>query len=337
MLNELNRSDYFLPVLAIMVKVALILVFGLIFWRQAIAQEFPTGKPITIVVGFVSGGGTDTSTRIIAKKLAANLGQPVVVENRPGAGGIVATQYVVNAKADGTVLLLGTIGPMTVAPHLMKLPFDPLSDLAPITMGVNFPNVLVVPSTMKVNTFKEFVDLAKKEPGKLTYASTGQGSASHLAGELLNQRAGIEVVHVPYKGGSAAMVDLLGDRISAYYSTPSSADSHLKTGKLVALASTGLTRAAGLPNVPTIAESGYLGFNATNWYAFVAPGNTPTLILDRWNHELTKVLKDPEVKADLNKHGLTPDPTSRQGLADFMAQESTTWKKVVKERNIKIE
>lgn len=301
------------------------------------AQEFPKGQTITIVVGFVPGGGTDTATRIVAKSLAANLGQPVVVENRPGAGGVIATQAVVNAKPDGTTLLLGTIGPMTVSPHLMKLNFDPLKDLAPITMGVNFPNVLVVPPELKINTLAELVAAAKKDPGKLTYASTGVGSAAHLAGELFAQRAGVELIHVPYKGGSAAMLDLLSNRINAYYATPTTSVQHVGTGKLKALATTGLKRTDLMPNVPTMDESGYPGFNATNWYAFVAPGKTPAPILDRWNAEIVKVLNDPEVRAQLNKHGLTPDPTTRQELADFMAKESATWKKVVEERNIKLQ
>lgn len=301
------------------------------------AQEFPKGQTITIVVGFVPGGGTDTATRIIAKSLAANLGQPVVVENRPGAGGTIATQAVVNGKPDGTTLLLGTIGPMAVAPHLMKLAFDPLRDLAPITMGVNFPNALVVPPELKITTLAELVALAKKEPGKLTYASTGVGSAAHLAGELFAQRAGVELIHVPYKGGSAAMLDLLSARIDAYYATPTTSLQHVQNKKLVALATTGLKRTESMPDVPTMAESGYPGFNATNWYAFVAPAKTPAPILDRWNQEIVKVLNDPEVRAQLNKHGLTPDPTTRQELADFMAQESATWKKVVVERNIKID
>jgi tripartite-type tricarboxylate transporter receptor subunit TctC len=304
---------------------------------ESLAQEFPKGQTITIVVGFVPGGGTDTATRIVAKSLSANLGQPVVVENRPGAGGVIATQAVVNAKPDGTTLLLGTIGPMAVSPHLMKLNFDPLKDLAPITMGVNFPNVLVVPPELKVNTLAELVTVAKKEPGKLTYASTGVGSAAHLAGELFAQRAGVELIHVPYKGGSAAMIDLLSSRIDAYYATPTTSVQHVQTKKLKALATTGLKRTDLMPDVPTMAESGYPGFNATNWYAFVAPAKTPAPILDRWNTEIVKVLNDPEVRAQLNKHGLTPDPTTRQELADFMAKESATWKQVVKERNIKLE
>jgi tripartite-type tricarboxylate transporter receptor subunit TctC len=301
------------------------------------AQEFPKGQTITIVVGFVPGGGTDTATRIVAKSLSANLGQPVVVENRAGAGGVIATHAVANAKPDGTTLLLGTIGPMTVSPHLMKMTIDPLKDLAPITMGVNFPNVLVVPQDLKIDSLAEFIAAAKKDPGKLTYASTGVGSAAHLAGELLAQRAGVEMTHVPYKGGSAAMLDLLSGRITSYYSTPSTSIQHVEAKKLKAIATTGVKRTEFMPEVPTIAESGFPEFNATNWYAFVAPGKTPAPILDRWNTEIVKVLNDPEVRAQLNKHGLTPDPSTRQELADFMAKESATWKKVVTERNIKLE
>lgn len=297
-------------------------------------QLFPSEKPITIVVGFVAGGGTDTSTRIIAQQLSENLGQSVIVENRAGAGGTIATQYVAHAKPDGTTLLLGTIGPMAVAPHLVKLSYDPENDFAPITMAVNFPNVLVVSPELNVKSFEEFIALAKKEPGKLTYGSTGVGSAAHLAGELLNQRAGIEVVHVPYKGGSAAMIDLLGGRISAYYSTPSSAEVHILSKKLIALATTGLARTQALPDLPTVAESGYPGFNATNWYAFVAPAKTPDAILERWNTEIVRAIQMPAVWTALEQHGLTPDPTTRQALANFMHSESITWGKVVKERHI---
>jgi tripartite-type tricarboxylate transporter receptor subunit TctC len=301
------------------------------------ADELPSGKPISIIVGFVAGGASDTSTRMVAKKVAENMGQPVVVENKPGAGATIATQYVVNSKPDGTTLILGTIGPIAVAPHLMQLGYDPVRDLAPITMGVNFPNVLVVHPSLNVKTLSEFIALAKKEPGKLTYAATGVGSASHLAGELFNQRAGVEILHVPYKGGAAAMVDLLGGRISAYYSTPSTAEPHIKSGKLIALATTGLKRSAMFPDLPTIAESGYPGFNASNWYAYLAPAKTPEATLDRLNTEIVRALNDPEVRSQLAQHGLVPDPMTRKELADFIDAESRTWAKVVKERNIKME
>ena len=301
------------------------------------ADDLPSGKPITIIVGFVAGGASDTSTRLVAKKVSENIGQPVVVENRPGAGATIATQYVANSKPDGATLILGTIGPIAVAPHLMQLGYDPLHDLAPITMGVNFPNVLVVHPSLNVKTLKEFIELAKREPGKLTYAATGVGSASHLAGELFNQRAGVEILHVPYKGGAAAMVDLLGGRISAYYSTPSTAEPHIKSGKLIALATTGLKRSEMFPDIPTIAESGYPGFNATNWYAYLAPAKTPEATLERLNTEFVRALNDPEVREQLAQHGLVPDPMTRKELADFIEAESRTWGTVVKERNIKIE
>ncbi|HWK72335.1 Bug family tripartite tricarboxylate transporter substrate binding protein [Pollutimonas sp. M17] len=301
------------------------------------AQEFPKDKPVTLMVGFAAGGGTDTAARIIAKKLSENLGISVVVENKPGAGGNIAHQLMANAKPDGSSILLGSIGPLSIAPHLMKLPYDPEKDLAPITMGVNFPNVLVVNPTLKVKTLAEYIALAKSKPGDLDYASTGVGSASHMAGELFNQRAGVDILHVPYKGGNPALVDVVGGRVGAYYSTPSSAAPHIATGKVIALATTGLERSEALPDVPTIAESGFPGFNATNWYAFVAPGKTPENILERWNQELVKVLKSPDVHDELVKIGLTPMPGTRQELKDYIASESATWAKVIKERNITIE
>jgi tripartite-type tricarboxylate transporter receptor subunit TctC len=297
------------------------------------AQELPK-RTITMVVGFAAGGAADGAARIIAKKLQDNIGQAVVVDNRPGAGGNIAHKYVAGAPADGSVVLLGSIGPLTITPHLMKVGYDPQKDLAPLTMGVSFPNVLVVHSSVGVKTLAEFIGKAKAMPGSLDYASTGSGSASHLAGELLNQRAGIETVHVPYKGGAAALQDLLGHRVASYYSTPATAAPHIEAGKLVPLATTGLARSAFMPNVPTVAESGFPGFSATNWYAFVAPGKTPHAILDRWNRELVKVLSDRVVKAELDNHGLTPAPGTREELARFIDTESKTWARLVKERKI---
>ncbi len=311
-----------------------LLAYG--FGASAAAQDFPAGKTITMVVGFSAGGATDTAARIIAKKLSDNLGQSVVVDNRPGAGGNIAHQLVAIAKPDGATILLGSIGPLSIAPHLMKLPYDPVRDLAPLTMGVNFPNVLVVHPSLKVKTLAQFIDLAKKKPGALDYASTGVGSASHMAGEMFNQRAGINTVHVPYKGGSPALIDVVGGRVAAYYSTPSSAAPHIEAGHVVALATTGLERSEAMPDVPTIAESGFPGFNATNWYAFVAPGKTPENILERWNHELVKVLNSPDVHDELAKQGLTPMPTTRKELADYIANESSTWAKIIKDRHITI-
>jgi len=297
------------------------------------AQELPQ-KTITLVVGFVAGGGADTAARIIARKVSDNLKQTVVIDNRAGAGGNLAHQYVATATPDGSTILLGSVGPLAVAPHMMKVGYDPLKDLAPLTMGVTFPNVLVVNSGLGVKTLAEYIALAKAKPGGLDYASTGSGSASHLAGELFNARAGVEIVHIPYKGGAQAMQDVLSGRVAAYFSVPSTAEPHIETGKLIPLATTGLTRPAFMANVPTVAESGFPGFNATNWYAFVAPGKTPPAILDRWNRELVKAMNDPEVKEELLKRGLIPTPTTRDELAKFIASESSTWEKVVRERKI---
>lgn len=305
-----------------------------LFSPITLAQEFPPKKTVTMVVGFAAGGAADTGARLIAKKLSENIGQTVLVDNKPGAGGNIAHATVANGPADGSMILLGSIGPLTIAPHLMKLPYDPVKDLAPLTMGMSFPNILVVPSSLGVVSLKEYVALAKKEPGKLTYASTGNGSASHLQGELFNLRAGIDVVHIPYKGGNPALVDVLAGRVSSYYAALASASPHIKAGKLIPLATTGAKRAPLFPNVPSIAESGYPGFDSTNWYAFVAPSKTPTVLLDRWNLEIVKVLNDKEVAASLVEHGLTPNPTSRDELAKYMAKESSAWSKVIKDKGI---
>ncbi|WP_373791519.1 Bug family tripartite tricarboxylate transporter substrate binding protein [Delftia acidovorans] len=304
---------------------------------SAQAQDFPPKKPVSLVVGFAAGGAADAAARLIAKKLGENIGQSVVVENKGGAGGNIAHQQVANAATDGSVLLFGSVGPLTIAPHLMKLPYDPFKDLAPISGGVNFPNVLVVHKGAGVKTLAEFVAKAKKNPGTVDYASTGAGSASHLAGELFNQRAGIDMVHVPYKGGAPALQDLLGERVTSYFAAPPTALPHIEAGKLIPLATTGLTRPAYMPDIPTVAEAGYPGFEALNWYAFVAPGKTPKPMLDRWNTEIVKVLNDPGVKEALNKHGLTPQPTTRAEFAAFMKKEYEQWGRLVKERKLSAE
>jgi tripartite-type tricarboxylate transporter receptor subunit TctC len=305
-----------------------------IFSGTVIAQEFPPKKTVTMVVGFAAGGSADTAARVIAKKLGENIGQAVVVDNKPGAGGNIAHAAVANGPVDGSMILLGSIGPLTIAPHMMKISYDPFKDLAPLTMGLMFPNILVVPPSLGVKNLKEFVALAKKEPGKLTFASTGSGSASHLQGELFDAVAGIDLVHVPYKGGNPAMIDVLSGRVSAYYSSPSTAGPFIKEGKLIPLAVTSAKRSPFFPKVPTIAESGYPGFDSTNWYAFVAPGKTPVPILDGWNKELVKVLSDKTVIAALGEHNFSPAPMSREDLAKFMAKESTTWAKIIKDKNI---
>ena len=305
---------------------------ALALMAAAAAQELPQ-KTLTIVVGFAAGGAADHAARVVAKRLSENLGQNVVVDNKAGAGGNIAHQQVANAEPDGSVILLGSIGPLAIAPHLMKLGYDPQKDLAPLTMGMNFPNVLVVPPSLGVKTLAELIALAKRQAGVLNCGSTGAGSASHLAGELFNGRAGVDIVHIPYKGGAPAVTELLAGRLSMYFATMSTAGPHIAAGKLVPLATTGLTRAPFLPELPTVAEL-LPGFTATNWYAFVAPGKAPPPILERWNLELVKALKSPEVAEELTRSGLLPAPGTRDELAKYIDSESKTWAQVIADRKI---
>ena len=201
-------------------------------------------------------------------------------------------------------------------------------------MGLLFPNVLVVSPTLGVKTLAQYIALAKSKPGVLNYASTGSGSASHLAGELFNQEAGIDITHIPYKGGAPALTDLLGGRVTAYFSTPSSAAPYIETDKVIPLATTGLTRSPALPNIPTVAESGFKGFNAVNWYAFVGSAQMNPKVLQRWNTEIVRVLQSPDVKENLIKHGLTPEPGTREELGKFIDSESKKWGQLIRERKI---
>ncbi len=303
----------------------------------ASAQQYPS-KAVTLMVGFAPGGGTDTVARVVQKPLGDRLGQQVVVDNKPGAGGNIATHLGAKSPPDGHTIMLANVGSLTVAPHLQKdLPYDPMRDLAPITMGVIFPNLVVVHASVPANTLAEFIKLAKANPGKYTYGSSGIGGAGHLAGELLKMMAKIDIVHVPFKGGGPAMQAMLGGQIHAYMATPVAAGPHVKAGKAKALAVTGPQRDPLSPDVPTVAESGYPGYQATNWYAFVAPAKTPQPVIDRLNRELVAVLKDAQVIQLLRNQGVEPQPGTPAELAAFMKSELDTWGRVVREANIKIE
>jgi tripartite-type tricarboxylate transporter receptor subunit TctC len=300
------------------------------------AQASYPARPVTMVVGFAPGGGTDTVARVIARKLSESLGQQVLVDNKAGAGGNIAADFVAHAAPDGYTILLGNVGSIAVAPHVIAgLPYDPLRDFAPITMAVVFSNVLVVQPSMPAQSLAEFVKFAKDRPGSVTYGTAGILSAGHLAGELLKIRAGTDLVHVPYKGGGPSMQGMLGGQVMSSFATPVSVVAHMKAGKLRALATTGSKRAALLPDVPTVAESGYPGYEAMNWYAYLAPAKTPKEIISRLNQELVKALNNAEVAALLHQQGLEPSPGSAVELARYMEREYETWGKVVKQAGIK--
>jgi tripartite-type tricarboxylate transporter receptor subunit TctC len=307
-----------------------------LFLSQAVLGQAYPSRAVTSVVGFAPGGGTDTVSRIIAKTLGEQLGQQVLTDNKAGAGGNIATDFVAKAPPDGYTILLGNVGSLAVAPHLVAaLPYDPLRDLTPITMAVVFPNLIVVHPSVPANTLAEFIRLAKDKPGTVTYGSSGIGGAGHLAGALLELMAKINLVHVPFKGGGPAMQAMLGGQIAAYFATPVAAGPHVKAGKAKALATTGPRRDPFMPDVPTVAEVGYPGYEAINWYAYMAPARTPKPIVERLNREIVKALAAPEVKDLLNKQGLEPAPSTTEELARYIAREHQTWGRVVKEANIK--
>jgi tripartite-type tricarboxylate transporter receptor subunit TctC len=317
-------------------KKLVIAALALAWAAGAAAQGSFPAKPITTVVGFEPGGGTDTVGRIVAKFLSDNVGQQALVENRAGAGGDIAVDYVAKAAPDGYTIVLANVGSLAVNPHILKTSYNPLKDLTPITMGVVFANVLVVQPKLNIKTLADFVKLAKANPGKITYASSGIGGAGHLAGELLKMRAGIDIVHVPYKGGGPASAGFLGGQVDSFFATPVSSNKQIAAGKAIAIATTGSKRTRTmLQDVPTIAEQGYPGYEALNWYAYLGPANMPKDVVERLNREIVKVLKTPAAIDLLNKQGVEAEPGTPEELARYMEREYKTWGEVVKKAGIK--
>jgi len=303
----------------------------------ASAQVYPT-KPIRFVVPFAPGGSTDTLARVLALKLSDALGQQVVVDNRSGANGNIGMEIVAKAPADGHTILLGYIANVAIAPSLYeKLPFDPVKDYEPVTLIATSPNVLVAHPSVAAKNLKELIALAKAQPGKLNYASASVGSVGHLTGELLNELAGIKMTHVAYKGSGQAVTDLLGGHIQIMFSGFYSTLPHIKSGKLRALAQTGEKRSAALPDVPTIAESGFPNFEATAWYGVHAPAKTPKAIVNRLNAEIVKALKLPDVKERLSGLGFEIAASTPEAYGKYIRSEITKWAKVVKASGAKPE
>ncbi|MCE9642315.1 MAG: tripartite tricarboxylate transporter substrate binding protein [Betaproteobacteria bacterium] len=294
------------------------------------AQEYPT-KPIRMIVGFAPGGGTDTTARAISAKLGELVGHQVIIDNRAGAAGNIATEMVAKANPDGYTLLLGTIAALAINPSLYrtKLPFDSVKDFAPIIQAVDSTNILSVHPSVPVGTVKELIALAKTK--SLNYGSSGVGGTGHLAGELFDTMAGTKMTHVPYKGGGPAMIDLVGGQVQLVYATAASAVPMIKATKIKGIAVTTIKRSALMPNIPTIAESGLPGFDANNWYGLLAPAKTPRAIVMRLNTEVTKVLAMPDVKDFLFNQGLDPAPGTPEKFGAYIKSEMTKWAKVVKD------
>ncbi|GIK85273.1 MAG: tripartite tricarboxylate transporter substrate binding protein [Burkholderiales bacterium] len=303
----------------------------------ASAQSDYPQKPVRIMVGANAGGGTDVIARMLAEKFAESLKQPFVVENRPGASNTIAADLTAKAPADGHTLLVATNTGQAIAPHLIKLNFDPLKQLQPVGLIVVVPNVLVVGDKVPAKDVKELVAMAKDKPGQLKYASSGVGSTQHIAGEAFDQAAGVKTVHVPYKGSSQAHVDILGGNVEMMFDTTSSAMPHIKSGRFRPLAVTSPKRSAELPNVPTIAEVGYPAAEMTTWYGMFVTGGTPKPVVDKLAAELKRVLALPEVQARLRGLGGEPGNLTPEQFAEMNKAEFDRFGALIRAANIKAE
>ena len=303
---------------------------GLLGGGAAMAQAYPS-KPVTIIVPFAAGGTTDILARIIGQALTTKLGQSVIVDNRAGAGGNIGASLAAKSPADGYTLFMGTVGTHAINASLYKkMPFDPIKGFAPLTRMANVPNLLAANPAQPYKTVKELIAYAKANAGKVNFGSSGNGSSIHLSGELFKSLAKVDMVHVPYKGSAPAVTDLLGNQIGIMFDNMPSAIQHVRSGKLVPIAVTTAKRSPELPNVPTIAEAGVPGYEATSWFGMFAPAGTPGPVLAKLNSALVKVLNQADVKK-INEQGAETYSETPEQFAAFIQAESVKWGKVVKE------
>jgi tripartite-type tricarboxylate transporter receptor subunit TctC len=331
MMNQRNLVG----VMRLILPVALLALQALV--GGAFAADYPA-RPIKLVVPYAPGGGADGVARIVAKTVSESIGQPIVIENKGGAGAIVGTDLVAKAEPDGYTLLLGQSGPISINPAVYKsLPYDPQKDFAPISMTTAYPYILVVNADLPVKTLAEFVALAKAKPGTMNYGSTGVGAANHLVAELFNSKAGLKMTHIPYRGTALAVADCVANNVTMVFGDPVSVLPHVNSGSLRALAVSSPQRSPVQPTVPTMAESGYPGVEAVAWHGIFAPAKTPQDIIDKLNTEIVKALKNPEIIDLLNKQAMSPVGSTQTEFAAFLKKDLATWKEVATMAKVSVE
>ena len=318
---------------AICATLAVLLSFPLL----AAEQAYPS-KPIRLVVPFPAGGSLDVVARAIGQKLTEAWGQPVVIDNRPGAGGNIGADLVAKSAPDGYTILEGALSTHAVNVSLYaKMPYDPIKDFAPITLVAVTPNVLVLNASYPVNSVPELLTYARANPGKLSFGSGSNGSAGHLAGELFKTEAGVDMVHIPYKGGAPAMQALLAGDTQLMFDNLANSAAQLKAGKLKALAVTTAKRSSLMPELPTLSETGLPGFDIYTWWGFMAPAGTPKEIVAKWNAEVTRILNSPEMRAFFAQQGAEPAPDSPEQFAALIRSEISKYAKIVKQSGAKVD
>ena len=324
-------------------KIALWLGAGLLACTAAtgaLAQDAAAWpqRAVTLIVPFPAGGGGDTLARLVADPLSRQLGQPLIIENRPGGTSFIATDAVAHSPADGYTLLVAFFGTLVVNPSLYnKLPYDPVKDFAPVTTVANLPLMLVVNPQPPIHSIRQLIELSKEKPNRFTFASGGAGQGAHLAGEMLKNMAGISLIHVPYKGNAPAVMDLLGNHVDMLFDGMTSSLPYVKSGRLRAIAVSTLKRASAMPDLPTVAESGLPGFDVGSWFGILAPAHTPVPVIAKLNTELVRIINSPDFTAQLRTLGLDPMTSTPTEFAAYMRQETAKWAKVVHDAHIKID
>ena len=304
---------------------------------HAQTASFPD-RPVTIVVPFPPGGGTDAGARLIAQKLSTRWGQSVIIDNKAGASGMVGSEYVSRAKPDGYTLLIGNIGTFSINPSLYKkMPYDPDKAFVPVSMIAELPYFLLVTPSLKANNVKEFIAFAKANPGAVTYARSGSGSGPHLAGEMFEKATGLDMMHVPYKGGGPAAADVMAGHVNMYFSTVLESIGSVKSGKLKALGTSSLVRSPAMPELPTIAESGVPGFDAASWIGIAAPAGTSPALVDKIAADVKAVISEQDTKQTLIQQGATPMPLTPTAFKARIESDRVRYAKVIKEGNVQVD